>query len=140
MEKLNTKRLLIGGFVAGLVIEILEAILNIAVIGDEMRQVMEATGMEPASTGLFLLVLIWAWLSGFLGVWMYARLRPSMGAGPMTAIRVGVLIWFFAYLFYAMMSFAEAIVPSSLIWTILVWRLVETPVAILIGAMLYKDA
>jgi hypothetical protein len=139
MRKINMQRVIWGGLIAAFIINFSEFILNVPVLGERMAEVMKVTGMQPAPTGLFVMVLLWALFTGMLGVWFYALVRPTLGKGPMTAIKVGVLIWFFSYLFVALMMFAETLYPVDMIWMILVWRLVELPVAITAGAAIYKE-
>jgi hypothetical protein len=139
MQTMNMKRVIAGGIIAAAVINLSETILNVPVLGEQMAKVMEATGMRPAAPGLFAMTILWSVFTGILGIWFYALVRPTLGKGPITAMKIGVLIWFFSYLFAALMGFAEALLPNNMIWTILIWRLVEMPVAMIAGASIYKD-
>lgn len=139
MRQINMKRVIGGGLLAALIINVSETILNVPVLGERMAEVMKVTGMQPAPTGLFIMVLLWSVFTGLLGVWFYALVRPTLGKGPFTAIKIGILIWFFSYLFVALMMFAETLFPVDMIWMILVWRLFEMPIAIVAGAAIYKD-
>src|SRR3989339_811665 len=139
MPAINLKRVIGGGLIAAAVIILSETILNVAVLGEQMKKVMEVTGMQPAPPGLFIMTILWSVLTGMLGLWFYALVRPTLGIGPLTAIKIGVLIWFFSYLLVALIGFAEALLPNNMIWTMLVWRLVEMPLAIIAGASIYKE-
>jgi len=139
MNQINTSRVIWGGLIAALVINVSEFILNVPVLGDRMAEVMKITGMQPAPTGLFVMIILWSVFAGMLGIWFYALVRPVLGKGPLTAMKIGVFIWFLSYLFAALMMFAETLFPDDMIWTILVWRLVELPAAMIAGAAIYKD-
>lgn len=139
MQKINMKRVIWGGLLAALIINVSETILNVTVLGERMAEVMKVTGMQPAPTGLFVMVILWSVFAGMLGVWFYALVRPTLGKGPVTALKIGVLIWFFSYLFVALMMFAETLFPVDMIWTILLWRMFEMPIAVVAGASVYKE-
>jgi hypothetical protein len=72
-------------------------------------------------------------------VWLYAAIRPRYGAGPKTAMLAGFVVWALAYASSnAAMVFLH-LFPLGLMLAATAVGLVETVVAGLAGAALYKE-
>lgn len=141
MSRINGTRVIMGGVVAGLVINISETILNLVVLGDEMTAAMAAMGGGLTSWAMpFFIIMAFIW--GFALVWLYAAVRPRLGAGPRTALEVGGLFWLLVALLPTLSALAMGIpgYTASAITTSLVWTLVELPVASVVGAWIYQEA
>jgi hypothetical protein len=136
---MNTKRIIAGGLLAGLVINIGETILNVPIIGAEFDAALQSLGapaMSGATIGLF---VVMCFLLGILAVWLYAAVRPRLGPGPKTAFTVGLVVYLLGYVFPNVGMIAMGIFPSRLIVISLVWALFEVPLAVLAGAWVYKE-
>ncbi len=137
---MNWKRIILAGLVAGLVINVSEAILNIPVLGNDWAEAMSALGkpkeFSSQQIGLFNLM---GFLSGIALVWLYAAIRPRYGAGPRTAICAGSTMWLLTYLLPAIGQIALDLWPIGAMITALVWGLVEMIVAGLVGGWLYRE-
>src|SRR5438445_6841156 len=94
MTHTNRGRVILGGLLAGLVINIVEFVTNGVVLREAWGQAMQALG-KPAqlSAGAIVVFNIWGFLLGIAAVWLYAAIRPRYGAGPGTPIRAGVVAW-----------------------------------------------
>lgn len=141
MARVNLGKVLVGGLVAGVVINISEFVLNMMVVGDASRAAMERLGLpaDPGSAGMTLYILM-GFVLGILAVWLYAAIRPRYGPGPRTALLAGAAAW---ALFYGLCSIgflASGMWPSGLIVIGLLWGFVELAVATTIGAKLYTEA
>ena len=139
MGRINTGRVIIGGLVAGVVINIGEAILNIPIVGAESDAALQALGLEPVGGGAIAVFVVTGFLLGLLAVWLYAAMRPRLGPGPKTAVIAGLVLWFLAVVFpsigYGMLGFF----PVRLLVITTVWGLFEMPIAAVAGAWLYKE-
>ena len=94
---MNTAGVIKGGLLAGLVINIGEFVLNGVLVADNWAGALEVLG--GSQTGLDLATyVVFGFLIGIAGVWIYAAVRPRLGSGPITALKVGLVVWFFAYL------------------------------------------
>ena len=136
---MNTKRIVLGGLLAGLVINIGEAILNVPILGkdfDAVLQQLNVPKMGGATIGLF---VVMCFLLGILAVWLYAAVRPRLGAGAGTAVKVGIVVWLLAFLFPNAGLVAMGIFPTRLVLIALVWELIEVPLAVVAGAWLYQE-
>ena len=95
----NTKRILLGGLLAAVIIAVAQMLLYGGLLADAMAAAQAEKGVREASWGntLYLVTTI---LPGLLLAWTYAAIRPRFGAGPMTALRAGGLIWLATWLMY----------------------------------------
>ena len=136
---MNVKRLLAGGLLAGLVLNIGETILNVPVIGKDFETALAATGAPPMAGSTIGLFVVMCFALGIFSVWLYAVMRKQYGPGPNTAIVTGIVVWALAVLWPSVGMLAMQIMPSRLTLTAMVWEAIEFPLAVLAGAWLYRD-
>lgn len=143
MNKINTGRVLLGGLVAGLVMNISEAALHGGVLGQDAAALFRSYQVPDSPNPIYLISLIGiTFVVGIAAVWLYAAIRPRFGSGPKTAVIAGLAVWVLTHLwsgFYLGAGFAGLITPK-LAWLPVAWGLVEAPVGTLAGAWLYKEA
>ena len=132
-------RVIVGGLVAGLIVNIGETILNVPLAGEEMAQALQARNLPPVGGGAIGYFVIMCFVLGVLMVWTYAAVRPRLGAGPKTAVIVAVLVWFMTLVWSGGSQVAMGIMPLSLTLFGLVWGLGELVIASLVGAKLYRE-
>ena len=132
-------RVIVGGLVAGLIVNIGETILNVPLAGEEMAQALQARNLPPVGGGAIGYFVIMCFLLGVLMVWTYAAVRPRLGPGPKTAVIVGALVWFMTLVWSGGSQVAMGIMPLSLTLFGLVWGLGELVIASLVGAKLYRE-
>jgi hypothetical protein len=139
MGRINTARVIIGGLVAGLVINIGETLLNAVVLAEEMTAIAARFNLPEMGGGTIGLFVLLCFLLGILTIWLYAAIRPRFGPGPKTAVLAGTTIWLAAYLFpgigYAVMGFF----PVGLTALSLGWALIEVLLAATAGAYFYTE-
>ena len=139
MRKINIGRVLLGGLLAGLIVNIGETILNVAVAGQAMEAALAARNLPPvggSAIGGFVFI---TFLVGILTVWLYAAIRPRFGPGPRTAVIAALVVWFFAYLHQSVAMVLMGILPASVTALGTVWGLVEIVVASIAGAWVYTE-
>ena len=138
MEKINFKRVVMGGLLAGLIIEIKEIILAVMLTEDWGAAL---AGIELAEPGLG--PMIWFVSSGFIlgivGVAIYAGYRPRCGAGPKTALWAGLTVWFLNNFMGGSGMFFIGMFPMKIFWWQEILSLVFVPLAVIAGAWLYKE-
>jgi hypothetical protein len=88
MGKINRTRVLLGGLVAGVIINIFEFVLNGVIITKDMEDALRALGRQ-LGMGELAMFTVWAFMVGVFAVWLYAAIRPRYGAGPKTALCAG---------------------------------------------------
>jgi hypothetical protein len=138
MKGINLGRVIQGGLLAGILINISEFLLNEKVLKSENDAVMKALGKTMPEGGSTLVV--WTVLSfaiGIASVWLYAAIRPRYGAGPGTAARAGLAVWFFTALVTMVVMNNMGLVPIN--GLALIWTLVQSVLTTVLGAWLYKE-
>jgi hypothetical protein len=140
MGKINLGRVILGGIVAGIVVDLFEGVLNGVVLNQQWADAMTALGKSSAlSTKQLIAFNVWGLAVGILMIWLYAAMRPRLGAGPKTAICAGLMIWATAYALGSAASIFLHLVPLGLMATGLAVGVVETIVAAMAGAYFYKE-
>ena len=140
MARVNTKGVVIGGLLAGLIINISEAILNTAVLGAATKAALSERNLPPVGGGAIGIFVVGAFVVGIVLVWFYAAIRPRFGPGPRTAVVAGVVVWFLAYLVPGMEIGIMSLFPAKPLAIAAVWGLVEVVLAALAGAWCYTEA
>jgi len=139
VAEMRMGRVIVGGLVAGLIVNIGETILNVPLAGEEMAQALQARNLPPVGGGAIGYFVIMCFVLGVLMVWTYAAVRPRLGPGPKTAVIVAVLVWFMTLVWSGGSQVAMGIMPLSLTLFGLVWGLGELVIASLVGAKLYRE-
>lgn len=112
---INTKKVIVGGLAAGVVMNICDFLINM-MFGEQMKAASnnfkpglgDAMATMPGSimAGYVIMDLV----IGMLLAYMYAAMRPRFGAGAKTAIIAALILWIFGsivsanYLVMGMMS------------------------------------
>jgi hypothetical protein len=139
MGKINVARVILGGLVTGLIINISETVLNLYVVAEESNALMERMGVAPPGMHQIAWFILLTFLMGIVIVFLYAGMRPRFGAGAKTAVIAGVAVWLVA----VMGPVADVIIgilPANLLVLAGAWSLVETVVGAVVGAWLYQES
>jgi len=139
MGNINVGRVILGGLLAGLVINIGETVLNVFVVAQGMDHALKARNLPPVGGGAIAGFVLLAFLLGLATVWLYAAIRPRFGAGAGTAAMAGLAVWFFAYLYKGVGQDLMGFFPAGLTILTLVWGLVEILAGALAGGWLYNE-
>lgn len=134
---INVKRVLTGGLVAGVIINV-SGIAMVPLVGKQMDMVLMDRNLPPMSGGAMAYFGLMSLVLGVFLVWMYAAVRPLLGPGPKTAAIVSVLVWFMTYFWSNASMVAFGFMPISLTAIGTAWGLVELVVAGQVGARLYS--
>ncbi len=139
MGSINWARVILGGLLAGLVINVSEFVLNGLILAKDMEAATTALGRKVGGEQLVMFV-VWGFLVGIFAVWLYAAIRPRYGAGPKTALCAGSAVWGLGYFLAAVTPVALNLFPTRIMAIGLVVGLVEVMLATLLGAWLYREA
>src|SRR5579884_1747826 len=140
MAHTNRGRVLLGGLVAGLVINITEYVVQGVLLKADWASAMQALGKSPIVSGKAILIFnIWGFLAGISAVWLYAAIRSRYGAGPGTALRAGFAAWFLACFLVGLANYPMGIIPVRLIVLPSLGEFIAFEVATLVGALIYKE-
>jgi hypothetical protein len=142
MGAINTGKVVTGGLLGGLVMNVIDYVSNNYLLMDDWTAMASARNIDPAraqSVHSIGSLIASDFLMGILLVWTYAAMRPRFGPGPKTALYA----WF--TLFMAVTVVLGPFVPLGLFSFGLFVRataaaLVSTVAAALVGAWAYKEA
>jgi hypothetical protein len=114
--------------------------MNGIVFAQQWAGVLTGLGkLGTMSTKQIIAFNVWGFAAGIAIVWVYAAMRPRFGAGPKTAMLAGVTVWALAYALGTAAPVFLHLFPVGLTATMLAVELVETLVAGLAGAAVYKE-
>ena len=142
MGAVNWTRVLLGGLVAGTVMNAGEAALHAGVLGADAQALFGRYAVPPPGSPVPIVTLIlMTYVLGIASVWLYAAIRPRYGAGVGTAVIAGVAVWVMTHLWsgvYLGMGFV-GLVPPKLAYLPVAWGLLEAPLGTVAGAWLYRE-
>jgi len=140
MSTINMSRVILGGLVAGLLINVSEFVLNVIVLDAQWRETMASLNRPMLeSVGAIVTFNIAGFIYGIFTVWLYAAIRPRYGAGVQTALCAGSAVWFIGFVMALVGPAVMDLFPMRLIAISLVWGLAEMLIAAVAGAKMYRE-
>jgi hypothetical protein len=139
MGRINLGRVILGGLVAGIIIDVFEFVLNGIVLSDRWHAQMAALNLAQIGSNAIVVFNMIGLVTGIAAVWTYAAIRPRLGEGPGTAFIAALLVWVLTYLLGDVANAAAGFFTVSLAVTLICVGLVEIVVATLAGAYIYKE-
>ena len=139
MGKINLQKVVVGGLIAGVVLNVVDFLVFNVILKAQMTAMMAALGKAPPSGGQIAYYVLLDFVAGVFLVWLYAAVRPRMGAGPVTAAKAGVAAWFIGNALVTAFMWPMGVMPHSFMITTTLIALVEWPVAAVIGAKFYTE-
>ena len=138
MKRINLGRVILGGLVAGVLINISEYVLNTIVLKADMDAAMKAIGKTvPMSGGTIAGWVFRGFAMGIASVWLYAAIRPRYGAGAATAARAAVFVWLLSCVVCNVIIVNMNLLPLNFV--LVGWELVQGILATMLGAWLYRE-
>ena len=139
MGQINTGKVIVGGLLAGLIINISSFLANGVVFASQFEEMIADLGVEAPGGAEMVMYVTVGFIFGILAVWLYAAIRPRFGPGPKTAMIAGAVVWFLARAwpivdFSLFLDTGVGLAVAGLVWT-----LVETLAAAVAGAWLYQE-
>jgi hypothetical protein len=138
MGRINLKGVIIGGLVAGLVLNVVDYLFWGVIYAQDFDAALKAIGRPPAEAFIPLWVIL-DFLYGIALVYVYAAIRPRFSAGVGTAVRAGLIVWVFIGLFHAIGEAPLGFLPRHLYLLGVVVSLFQIPLATVGGAKFYRE-
>ena len=139
MQPVNWTRVMLGGLLAGAVINFGEYLLNGVVLAQRWAEIMRSLHrnavLPPVSYVIF---NVWGFLSGLFALWLYATIRARFGAGPRTAAIAGIATWVPGSLLANLIPVALQLYPRRIIAATVAVEFVLFLAGAVIGASVYK--
>lgn len=139
MGGINFGRVVLGGLLAGLVINVGESLAHLWIFAEQSAAVMENLGLPEPSSQQIVSFWILGFVVGIVMIWLYAAIRPRFGPGPSTAIIAGVAT-------FAMMGIVPTLYESvsgmygfGSMLPFLIWGLIWYAAAGLAGGWPYTE-
>jgi hypothetical protein len=139
MGKINMQKVIIGGLIAGVVLNVVDTVVYGVVLKNQIAAAMAALNKPAMSNAQIPWFVFLDFVCGIFLVWLYAAIRPRFGAGPATAVKAGLIGWFAIGLINALFMWHLAIYPHGFTITTLVIYLIEAPLAVVVGAKFYTE-
>lgn len=139
MGRINVGRVILGGLLAGLVVNIGETILNVVVLASELEALTQARNVPPVGGSAIAGFVIMCFALGIGIVWLYAAIRPRFGAGLGTAVIAGIVGWLLSFGWGIVGDTLMQFIPPSVSTIALLWSFFETVLGAIAGAWAYKE-
>ncbi len=139
---INTKKALIGGIAAGVVMNIIDFVSNTYILGARMKA--ESDAFKPGLADQMMSgssiagYIVMDFVLGIALVWTYAAIRPRFGPGLKTAAYAAVLFWLLAGIFRSG-RMQTGMMSAGLWWTFAFIGLANFFVSAWVGAKLYSE-
>lgn len=140
MGRINWGRVVAGGLLAGVVLNLYDFVMNGVVLADQWNAAMAALGKGEMGGSMIAWFVLFDFLLGIFMVWLYAAIRPRFGAGPKTAAYAGLAVWFLLGPLHAMGEVPVGLLPTNLYTINIVGALIFMPLAAVVGAWPYQEA
>jgi len=142
MHPVNRSRVLIGGVVGGLVIFGIMGAMNHLFLQRDWSEWMNRMGallQQQTPQRSMVLWLLQSLIVGVTGVTVYAGVRTRFGAGPRTAIWVGLWVWILVHVSEMYNELAMGVLTRRIIFAECLAGLVATLVGIYVAAAIYRE-
>ena len=140
MTPIDNGRVIQGGLLAGLVINVISTVNNVVILGPKLMASRHAGKflLEPRFP-FFLSWIVAMFLLGLELVWLYAAVRPRFGPGPRTALTVGIVVGVLSALPDNLANAAWGLSGRYLPFMWAVERVVACAAGTLVGAWWYRE-
>ncbi|MGH9369134.1 MAG: hypothetical protein ACRD3M_15845 [Thermoanaerobaculia bacterium] len=139
MGRINIGRVVLGGVVAAVIVNLGEGLFGFLMKKD-YEAAMQALNVRMEANVAMFLPILWSLVVGILSIWLYAAIRPRYGPGRATAVRAALAVWAFTTVTFAIAMTCLGLFPAKLMAISTAWSLGEVIVAVLVGAWLYQEA
>lgn len=138
MKKINLARLILGGILAGTIVNLSEWALHDMVMKEQFRSALGSLGRQnPEDLGTVIWWNVWGYVLGITAIWLYAAIRPRYGPGAATALRAGVAVWILSCVLMTITMANLRLFPFMPM--AFIWSLVGDVIGTLAGAAVYKE-
>jgi hypothetical protein len=138
MGRINPKGVIVGGLVAGLVLNVIDYLAWGVWLAPDFAAALQGAGKPPADSLIPLWVLL-DFVYGIALVQLYAAIRPRFGPGPGTAVKAGLFIWVLVGLLHAIGEAPLGLLPMRLYVLGTAVSLVAFLIAAVAGARFYRE-
>lgn len=135
---MNTKRIILGGLAAGLVMNVLDFVTNVVLYGEQWRDIYRALGLPTENPAVPAFWISFDFFSGLLIAFLYAAMRPRFGAGPRAALVAALVVTGVCHL-TLFSHIADGVFPAVLLLKCGALELVSAILGGLVAGRLYRE-
>lgn len=139
MGRINWSRVVLGGLLAGVVLNVVDWLLYGVLLAKDYAAAMQALGKQGSMDNLIPWFVFLDFVTGIALLWVYAAIRPRFGASAKTGIIAGLAVWFFIAFLHALGEAPMQLFPQRLYVIGVVVALFQLPIATAVGAYVYKE-
>jgi hypothetical protein len=121
--------LLLGGLVAGLIIVVGEAILNLVVLADAWTHLLARFSLQQPTPLVAVQGFLKLFLLGIFSVWLATILKPAFPYPTRAGVVAGLCVWFLVWAWVQWGLWLAGFVTTYVAVTTVAWGLVELPLA-----------
>ena len=141
MGKINVGRLILGGIVAGIAIDLLDFLVDGKWLSQRWTDGMALLGKPGFSPVQDIWFNVLGLLTGLAAIWLYVAIRPRFGAGAKTAILAGLAVWFIGvFLPNVGFMYVSQLFSKHLTLYTTLGGIVEAVIGTLAGASVYRES
>ena len=140
MGRINFGRVILGGLLAGVLLNVGVWLLNGVIFHNEMQEFFKRCGFPQPGNNFLIIAISITFVLGIVIVLGYAAIRPRFGPGPKTAVIAALFAWFAVYVYQNVIALGLGMVPPKMVAIAIGWGLVEYIIATLAGAAVYSES
>lgn len=141
MAAVNARRVALGAVAGGVVWTIWSLVVNVALLGSRYAAAQDAGHLlkQPRYPLFLVYWIVSLFILSYILAWLYASVRATRGAGPRTALTVGLLVGFASGfpLSLSVSTWSPLSRAIPLWWMLDLW--VGATLATLVAGWLYRD-
>jgi hypothetical protein len=139
MSKVNMGKVILGGIVGGIVLNIIDYLVNGVWLAPQwMAAASKLSGANPMSGNAIAGYVVGDFIFAIMIVWVYAAIRTRYGPGAGTGIKASLAVWVLTAVF-AGQTIVQGLYPAQLVGTSSVCTLIGMVAAGYVGGTLYKE-
>lgn len=142
MKYLNVPRFVLAGLVSGIIIYVIESILNAVILGGDWKiwsAIASRTFPMPPETNSLIFWALQALIAGWAATFVYAAIRAWVGVNLRAAYISGLVVWAVGWLGMSFDKLAMGIEPVKMIYYNLLAALLALLVGQVAASFIYKD-
>lgn len=131
------KKILISGFVAGIIISV-SALTMVPVVGDEMNSILAERSLPPLSNGAMVYFCCISFVFGISLMFLYDIFKTRFDSWIKNAVIASIIIWVLAYLINNLSLAVYGFIPIKYAIIGTVWGLLELLLASIVASKFYE--
>jgi hypothetical protein len=138
-EKINKRRLILCGFLAGLILNAGDIYLNGPMLADKWSETMQVLNLESFGPVVVVTFFFMNFLLGVGLIWMYLIYSVKYGRGYRSVFYAAITVWILVWVWSYTTNWALRIYPVSIVIPSIIWGFFETTLAAITGSFIYDS-